>query len=154
MTETLFRTAVRDDVPAIVALLADDPLGATREDIGTPLSESYWTAFEAIDRDPNQLLVVGEQEGQVVATAQLSFLAGLSRRGAWRAQLEAVRVASAVRGQRVGEALVAWTTAQARDRGCRVVQLTSDRTRVDAHRFYERLGFEASHVGMKRMLAD
>lgn len=150
----MFRSAMRNDVPAIVALLADDPLGAAREDVPGQLSESYWSAFEAIDRDANQLLVVGELQRRVVATAQLTFLPGLSHRGSWRVQLEAVRVAADLRGRRLGEALVDWSIDRARERGCRLMQLTSDRSREDAHRFYERLGFAASHVGMKRVLGD
>jgi GNAT superfamily N-acetyltransferase len=141
-------------VPDIVRLLADDLLGAARESLEDPLPQPYWNAFDAIDADPGELLVVGVDDGRVVATAQVSFLPGLSRRGALRAQLEAVRVDSSVRGRRIGESLVAWVVDRAHERGADVVQLTSDRSRVDAHRFYERLGFQTTHVGMKRSLTD
>ena len=141
------RTATREDVPAIVALLADDPLGAKREkpDDLAP----YLAAFEVIDADPHQLLVVADREGDVVGTAQLTLLAGLSRRGATRAQIEAVRVAASERGSGLGTTLIKWAIDEARDRGCALVQLTSDKSRVDAHRFYLRLGFEATHEGFK-----
>lgn len=143
------RAARREDVPRIVELLADDTLGATREALGDPLPDGYWAAFDEIDRDPRNRLLVGEVDGRVVATLQLTFLPGLSRRGAWRAQVEAVRVAREARGAGLGRRLMAVAIDEARARGCRVVQLTTDRSRVDAHRFYETLGFRASHLGMK-----
>lgn len=152
VADVSFRRATRSDVPDIVRLLADDVLGAGRDSLELPLPRSYWTAFDAIDVDPGELLVVGVEADRVVATAQVSFLPGLSRRGATRAQLEAVRVDSSVRGRRIGEALVAWVADRAREHGATVLQLTSDRSRVDAHRFYERLGFQATHIGMKRSL--
>lgn len=148
MTLTV-RAAVRDDVPAIVAMLADDPLGATRERPGDP---AYFTAFDELAADSRQSLVVAELAGEVVGTLQLTFIAGLSRLGATRAQIEAVRVRSDQRGAGVGQVLVSWAIERARDRGAVVVQLTSDASRVAAHRFYERLGFAATHVGMKLML--
>jgi GNAT superfamily N-acetyltransferase len=141
------RRANRRDVAAIVSLLADDAIGQARESPAEP--ERYDTAFNAIDSDPHQLLVVGELAGEVVATMQLTFLPGLSRRGAWRAQIEGVRVASAARGHRLGDQLAQWAVEQARARGCALVQLTSDNRRSDAHRFYQRLGFVASHTGFK-----
>lgn len=150
MTATVtIRRARRADVPAIVALLADDPLGATREQPGDP---AYLAAFDVLDADPHQLLVVADLAGEVVGTLQLTFLAGLSRRGATRAQIEAVRVRSDQRGGGLGGTLVRWAVDTARDRGAALVQLTSDATRTDAHRFYERLGFVSSHVGMKLAL--
>jgi GNAT superfamily N-acetyltransferase len=144
-----FRPARAGDVPAIVALLADDPLGATRERPGDP---AYAAAFAALAADPNQLLVVAEDGGEVVGTLQLTVIPGLSRLGATRGQLEAVRVRADQRGSGLGAALVEWACARAAERGCALVQLTTDATRGDAHRFYEHLGFTASHVGMKRPL--
>ena len=141
------RRATREDVPAIVALLADDPLGAAREDLGDPTA--YLVAFEAVDSDPAHELVVLDDGGVVVGTLQLTLLPGLSRHGATRALIEAVRVARTHRGQRLGERLVEWAIDESRRRGAAVMQLTTDASRVDAHRFYERLGFVASHVGMK-----
>ncbi|HEX3592614.1 MAG TPA: GNAT family N-acetyltransferase [Pseudonocardiaceae bacterium] len=150
MTATVtIRRARRADVPAIVALLADDPLGATREQPGDP---AYLAAFDVLDADQHQLLVVADLAGEVVGTLQLTFLAGLSRRGATRAQIEAVRVRSDQRGGGLGGTLVRWAVDAAKDRGAALVQLTSDATRTDAHRFYERLGFVSSHVGMKLAL--
>jgi GNAT superfamily N-acetyltransferase len=152
VSEVAFRKAERADVPAIVRLLADDPLGSTREAYDDPLPEPYFAGFDAVDRDPNQLLIVGDRQGEVIATAQLTLLPGLSRQGAWRAQIEAVRVDAAERGRGTGESLIRWLIELARLQGCAVVQLTSDKSRVDAHRFYERLGFVSSHVGMKLQL--
>ena len=145
MTVT-FRRATAADVDAVVALLADDVLGAGRESPGDP---AYAAAFAAIDADPNQLLVVGAADGAVVATAQVSFVPSLTRGGTWRAQLEGVRVASTQRGSGVGAAMVEWCLDRARERGCRLAQLTTDRQRPDALRFYESLGFVASHDGLK-----
>lgn len=139
-------------MPAIVALLADDVNGAQREDASLPLDPGYGAAFEAIQADPNQMLVVAELDGRVVGTLQLSFLAGLSHRGAWRGQIEAVRIASDLRGQGLGAELVDWAVAECRARGCRMAQLTSKGDRVDAHRFYERLGWDKSHAGFKLKL--
>jgi GNAT superfamily N-acetyltransferase len=151
--EVTFRRAQRGDVPTIVAMLADDDLGAERESVADPLPAAYWQAFEAIDADERQLLVVGEDgDGAVVATLQLSFLPSLTYVGGERAQVEAVRVAASTRGEGVGGQLMEWAIAQARARGCRLVQLTTNVSRPDAHRFYEALGFERSHVGMKLML--
>ena len=144
------RRARRDDLPAILGLLADDQLGAAREsaeDLGP-----YQAAFDAIDADPAHLLVVGELRGGVVATFQLSYLPGLSRKGSWRSQIEAVRVSRELRGQGVGALMIQWAIDQARERGCTLVQLTTDKSRIAAHRFYERLGFVASHEGMKLTL--
>ena len=144
------RRATREDVPAIVDLLTDDPLGATREvDVA---DGAYLRAFEAIDADPAQVLIVLDDGGVVVSTLQLTLLPGLSRGGALRAQIEAVRVASSRRGERLGEALLDWAIEESRRRGAVIVQLTTDASRADAHRFYERLGFVASHVGMKLVL--
>ncbi|WP_159706529.1 GNAT family N-acetyltransferase [Arthrobacter sp. 18067] len=144
------RRARKGDLPRILALLADDQLGATRESVDD--LAPYERAFDAIDADPAHLLVVGELAGDVVATFQLSYLPALSRKGSWRAQIEAVRVSEVLRGQGVGALMVEWAIEQARERGCSLVQLTTDKSRVAAHRFYERLGFVASHEGMKLKL--
>jgi GNAT superfamily N-acetyltransferase len=150
----LFRAATVDDLPAIVALLMDDALGKLREDLGPPINPRYLDAFAAIARDPNQLLAVADKGGQVVGCLQITFIPGLSRLGMWRGQIEAVRVASTQRGSGVGRAMVQWTIEQCRERGCGLVQLTTDKRRADAHRFYAGLGFEASHEGMKLTLPD
>lgn len=145
-----FREATREDLPAIVGLLADDPLGAARETVAAPLPASYQAAFDAIDRDPlHELVVAQAADGAVVGVLQLSFIPGLSHRGAWRALIEGVRVAAALRSSGVGRAMFRWAIERARARGCRMVQLTSDKARPDAIRFYESLGFTASHEGMK-----
>lgn len=141
------RRARRADVPAIVALLADDVLGQSREHPGD--LAPYVAAFERVDADPAHLLVVAEAGSEVVGTLQLTVLPGLSRRGALRAQVEAVRVADSQRGRGLGRALVLWAVEESRARGCSLVQLTSSKQRTDALRFYERLGFVASHEGMK-----
>lgn len=148
-----FRRALRTDVVAIVQLLSKDPLGATRDGVNGPDGlEPYWRAFEAIDSDPNHMLVVADRGGCVVATMQLSFLPGMARGGAVRAQIEAVRVDEEFRGDGLGTAMVEWAVGVARARGCALVQLTSDKSRPAAHRFYERLGFVASHEGYKLSL--
>lgn len=143
----LIRRAVAADVPAIVALLADDPLGSTRE--STADLAPYKEAFDAIDADPSELLLVLADETEIIGTMQLSFLPGLSLGGATRAQIEAVRVRDDHRGQGLGEQMFDWAVAEARRRGCSLMQLTTNKSRGDAHRFYERLGFVASHEGMK-----
>lgn len=147
MSDVVFRKARAADVPAIVAMLADDPLGAGRETPDDP--RPYLAAFERISADPNQLLVAAERDGQVIGTLQLTFIPGLSRRGASRALIEAVRVHASERGSGLGTRLIRWAADEARRHGCTIVQLTSDATRTDAHRFYTGLGFVASHVGFK-----
>ena len=146
------RRARREDLEAIVAMLADDDLGSTREDASLPLIAAYTEAFNAIDADPNQLLAVATSNGQVVGTLQLTFLPGLARTGMWRGQIEAVRIAKSFRGAGLGQQMFEWAIAQCKARGCGLVQLTTDKTRPDAHRFYDRLGFEASHIGYKLKL--
>ena len=141
-----FRDARREDVPAIVALLADDMLGAERE---AAADEAYQAAFEQVESDPRSRLIVAEEDGQVAGTLQLNMLPGLSRRGMLRAQVEGVRVASAYRGRGLGRAMIEWAIGAAREQGCGLVQLTSDKRRHDAVRFYESLGFTASHEGLK-----
>lgn len=154
----VLRRAVREDVPGLVAMLADDALGAGREAAadGAALDgaalEPYLRAFGAIDADPAHLLVAACAGDALVGTMQLTFLPGLSRRGAARAQIEAVRVHRDHRGQRLGEFMIRWAIAEAGRRGCALVQLTTDKSRTDAHRFYARLGFAASHEGMKLQL--
>ena len=149
----MLRTATEADIPAIVGLIAADQLGATRDGVRDEADlTSYIAAFRSIDADPAHLLVVAERDGQIVGTLQLSFLPGLARRGALRAQIEAVRVARSERGSGLGAAMMDWAIDEARRRGCALVQLTSDKTRADAHRFYARLGFVASHEGMKLAL--
>jgi GNAT superfamily N-acetyltransferase len=147
--DLVIRRAARDDLPAIVQLLADDRLGAAREAAVVPLPASYLTAFEAIDRDPNHRLVVAEADGRVVGVLQLTLLPYLTYQGSWRALIEGVRVASDRRSEGIGRRLIEWAIDRARDHGCRIVQLTSDKSRHDAVRFYERLGFVASHEGLK-----
>jgi ribosomal protein S18 acetylase RimI-like enzyme len=143
------RRARRDDVTAIVAMLADDRLGSARERLEDPLPSSYFAAFEALDRDPDIRLVVAEDgEGRVVGCLQLCILPGLSSQGASRGLIEDVRVASDCRSRGIGEQLVQWAVAEARGKGCKLVELFTHHTRVDAQRFYKRLGFEPSHVGM------
>jgi ribosomal protein S18 acetylase RimI-like enzyme len=144
------RRATKADLPQILQLLADDQLGSTREGSDDP--SPYERAFDAIDSDPAHLLVVGELGGDVVATFQLSFIPGLSRKGSWRAQIEGVRVAKKLRGQGTGALMMQWAIEHARTSGCSLVQLTTDKSRPAAHRFYERLGFVASHEGMKLTL--
>ena len=143
------RRARRDDIGPIVAMLADDPLGGPRERLEDPLPQAYFDAFERLGRDPNIQLVVAEDgEGAVVGCLQLCILPGLSSQGASRGLLEDVRVASQCRSRGIGEQLVQWAVAEARTRGCKLVELLTHHTRVDAQRFYERLGFARSHVGM------
>lgn len=148
-----FRRATRDDVPELVRLLADDPLGAQRESATSPLPASYYASFEAIDRDPNnELIVVETPDGEVAGMLQITFIPYLTYRGGWRALIEGVRVAAPLRSRGVGRRLFEWAIERARGRGCHMVQLTSDKARPDAIRFYESLGFVASHAGMKLLL--
>ncbi|HEV2596340.1 MAG TPA: GNAT family N-acetyltransferase [Sphingomicrobium sp.] len=149
MSNSIFRRARVEDLATIVQLLRDDVLGQTREASSESVGEGYTAAFAAIDADPNQLLVVADDEKEVVGTLQLSFIPGLARKGAWRGQIEAVRVASSRRGHGIGREMIEWAVAECRRRGCSHVQLTTDRRRIDAHRFYDRLGFVASHLGYK-----
>ncbi len=149
-----FREAGAADLPAIVAMIADDETARHREDPSEPLDPRYLAAFEAIDSDPNQQLILAELDGRPAGTMQLSYLPGLSFRGSWRQQIEAVRIASDLRGHGLGEEMIRWAIDQARARDCKLVQLTSTSTRIAAHRFYERLGFTRSHVGMKIHLRD
>jgi GNAT superfamily N-acetyltransferase len=145
-----FRKAAREDVPVIVQLLANDKLGQLREDYRDPLPDAYYEAFERISRDQNQELMVVENElGEIIATLQLSFIPYLTYRGGIRAQIEAVRVREEVRGAGIGQQVFEWAIRRARERNAHVLQLTTDKKRPDAIRFYEKLGFEATHEGMK-----
>jgi ribosomal protein S18 acetylase RimI-like enzyme len=146
------RLAVREDVPAIVRLLADDVLGAQRERVQDPVADVYLRAFEELAAQSGNEMLVAVRDGEVVGCLQLIIVPGLSRMGMRRAQLEGVRVSAGHRKMRIGERLVMNAIDRARAAGCGLVQLTSDVSRVDARRFYERLGFEATHVGMKLSL--
>src|ERR1700733_6641024 len=149
----VLRRAVAADLPELVALLAADQLGVTRDGIRTDGDlQAYERAFRAIDADPAHLLVVAQAGEDIVGTFQLSFLPGLARRGALRAQIEAVPVRASSRSRGVGAAMMTWAITESRRRGCGLVQLTTDKARPGAHRFYERLGFTASHEGMKLRL--
>lgn len=148
----IFRDATLADLPAIIAMLDDDDLSRGREDASLPLDPRYEMAFVDLDSDPNQRLIVAERDGAIIGTMQLSYLPGIAFRGAWRGQIEAVRVVSSLRGQGLGQQMMEWALEQCRARGCRMVQLTSMRDRVDAHRFYEKLGWTKSHFGFKLKL--
>lgn len=142
------RPARRDDVPVMIAMLADDHLGRARERLEDPLPVVYYEAFERVQRDPNLTLVVAESEGRVVGCLQLAILPGISSQGGIRGLLEDVRVASDCRSRGIGEQLVQWAVTEAKARGCILVELLTHQSRTDAQRFYKRLGFAASHVGM------
>ena len=152
MFDIVIRPITNEDLPRIVALLADDALGAKRELPSEPLHVDYQRAYESILADDNQNVYACIQDGRIVGCMQLSFIPGLSHVGSWRAQVESIRVASAARGQRVGERMIAFAIERAKAKGCRFLQLTTDKTRLDARRFYERLGFKATHEGMKLAL--
>jgi GNAT superfamily N-acetyltransferase len=150
--EIIFRKAKRADLHSIVRLLADDDLGSQRERYEDPLLESYYSAFAQIDRDPNHELIVAERNGEVIGTLHLMFLPSISFQGGLRAQVESVRVDKRFQNQGIGTEMMRWSMERARQRGAHIVQLTTHQTRLDAHRFYERLGFKGSHLGMKMML--
>jgi ribosomal protein S18 acetylase RimI-like enzyme len=152
-TAVTFRRALPSDLSAIVRLLHDDELGRTREIVSEPPHDAYVAAFAAIDADRNQFLAVAVRGGQdVVGCMQLTFIPGLSHLGQWRGQIESVRVAASHRGSGLGGRFFTWAIEQCRDRGCGIVQLTTNATRTDAQRFYERLGFVPSHTGYKLAL--
>lgn len=156
MSDITFRNATRDDLPAIVALLADDEKGKTREELTDPLPNAYYAAFDAMASQsttalPNQYLLACHGS-DIVGCLQLTLIAGLSRRGQLRAQIEGVRVSSTMRGQKIGEKLILESISLSKSLGAALIQFTTDKTRKDAHRFYERLGFVASHEGMKLQL--
>ena len=147
-----FRPAEQDDLPDIVRLLVDDPLGATREVYSDPPDPAYLSAFRDIDGDQNNELVVAVLEGRVVGVLQLTYIPYLTYRGSWRAQIEGIRVASGLRQRGIGSAMLRWAIERSREHGCVLVQLTTDKTRPGALPFYEQLGFVASHHGMKLKL--
>ena len=145
----LFRRATRADLPAIVRMLADDELGSQREQVENPLPESYYSAFKQINSDPNHELIVAERNGEVIGTLHLMFLPSISFQGGLRAQVESVRVDKRFQSQGIGSEMMKWAMERSRQRGAHAVQLATHKSRLDAHRFYERLGFEGSHLGMK-----
>lgn len=149
-----YRDATAADLPAIVRLLAGDQIGGRLDDAGEPLDAVYIAAFDAIRADPAHRLIVAEADGAIVGTMQLTLLPGLLNRGAWRGQIEAVRVAAGRRGEGIGAAMIGWAVAWFRTSGCLVAQLTSNNDRIAAHRFYKRLGWAKSHAGFKLMLKD
>jgi GNAT superfamily N-acetyltransferase len=151
-SNVVFRLAKRTDLPAIVRMLADDDLGSQRERYEEPLPESYYTAFEQVDRDVNHELIVAELNGEVIGTLHLMLLPSLSFQGGLRAQVESVRVDKPHQGQGIGSDMMRWAIERAQGRGAHVVQLTTHKSRIDAHRFYERLGFKGTHLGMKLSL--
>ena len=149
MSDLIFRRATRADLEAIVDMLVDDMIGAKREDGSRPLNAKYIAAFDAIARDENQFLLVVEEAGEVVGSLQLSFIPGIARLGLWRGQIEGVRIKSSKRGSGLGHKMFDWAIDACRKKGCELVQLAMDKTRTDTLRFYESLGFKASHEGMK-----
>lgn len=148
----ILRRATRADLPDIVRMLADDDLGSQRERAVDPLPDSYYSAFHQIENDPNHELIVAVREGEVIGTLHLMFLPSVGFQGELRAQVESVRVDKRFRSQGIGSEMMKWSMERARQRGAHLVQLTTHRTRLDAHRFYERLGFEGTHLGMKLSL--
>ena len=150
--EHIIRTATRADLPAVIGLLVDDALGATRDSLTATLDPGYEEAFAAIAQDPNQQIAVMELEGRIIGCMQLSFLPGLSFKGMWRGQIESVRIAGDLRGRGLGHRFFEWAIAACRKRGCGVVQLTTNAVRADAQRFYVSLGFQHTHAGMKLKL--
>ncbi len=148
----IFRRATIADLEPILALLADDSIAAEREGSRSFAPDVYHQAFGEIDQDPNQWLAVADSDGEIVGTLQLTFIPGLLQGGAWRGQIEAVRVSATHRGQGLGAEFLQWAVETCRERGCRTVQLTTDKRRTDAHRFYEKLGFQGTHYGYKLTL--
>ncbi|RTQ92769.1 GNAT family N-acetyltransferase [Lysinibacillus telephonicus] len=150
--EIKFRTATEKDLESIVAMLADDFLGSKRERYEHPLPTSYIKAFEAITSDPNNELVVACIGNEVIGVQQITFTPYITHQGGWRATIEGVRTSASVRGQGVGTELIKWAIQHAKERGCHLIQLTTDKQRPDALRFYERIGFKATHEGLKLKL--
>jgi GNAT superfamily N-acetyltransferase len=144
-----FRKATENDISNLVDMLADDVLGAKRENISKPLHQSYVDAFQSIEKDPNNELIVVESNVQLVGMLQLTFIPYLTHTGSWRCLIEGVRIAKNYRGQGFGTKFIRWAIKRARQRNCKIVQLTTDKQRPDALRFYESLGFQATHEGLK-----
>lgn len=147
-----FKTAKKSDVKEIVRLLADDELGSKREKYEDPLPEAYFNAFSEIENQGGNQVLLAMDDGAIVGCIQLTIIPGLARLGMKRAQIEGVRVDNNYRGQKIGEALFQEAITIAKSEGCGLVQLTTDKNRGDAHRFYEKLGFTSSHEGMKLVL--
>lgn len=147
--EVIFRIATRADLPSIVRLLADDDLGSQRERNEDPLPDTYYSAFEEINQDSNHELIVTERNGEVIGTLHLMFLPSISFQGGLRAQIESVRIDSRYQSRGIGSEMMKWAIERAKARGAHIIQLTTDKSREDAHRFYERLGFKGTHLGMK-----
>jgi GNAT superfamily N-acetyltransferase len=152
MNDLKFRQATREDLPEIVRMLADDFLGATRERYEMPLPDVYVKAFEEIDADVNNELIVAEMDGEIVGSLQITFTPSISFQGGKRATVESVRVDAKLRGQGIGKELMKWAIERAERENCVAMQLTTNSDRTDAHRFYENLGFKKSHLGMKLYL--
>ena len=144
-----FRKATKNDIPNLVALLADDELGSQREDSSIPVNQRYLDSFDSIDKDPNNELTVVESNGELVGMLQLTFIPYLTHTGSWRCLIEGVRISRNYRGQGMGTRLINWSIERATEMKCSIVQLTSDKQRPDALRFYESLGFQATHEGFK-----
>ena len=147
--DLIFREANQNDIEALVVLLADDILGASREDPAKPLNQRYSDAFESIQKDPNNELIVVESDSHLAGMLQLTFIPFLTHKGSWRCLIEGVRIAKAYRGKGLGSEFIGWAIKRAKERHCTIVQLTSDKQRPDALRFYESIGFNASHEGFK-----
>lgn len=152
MSDVLFRPARREDLPEIVRMLADDELGSQREIYEEPLSDSYYAAFEQIHGDANHELIVAESNERIIGTLHLMFLPSISYQGGLRAQVESVRVDREWQNKGIGSRMMKWAIECAKERGAHIVQLTTHKSREDAHRFYERLGFKGTHLGMKLSL--
>lgn len=152
MAEVIIRDATLDDLPFIAALGDEDEVAAARDPLRPDNAKQQRDGFLAIQADPNHQLLIAERHGGRVGSFQLSFIPGVSRRGAWRGQIESVRVLAELRGEGIGEAMMRWAIAECEKRSCGIVQLTSDKQREAAHRFYERLGFEPTHTGFKLKL--
>ncbi|TQV88163.1 GNAT family N-acetyltransferase [Aliikangiella coralliicola] len=150
--ELNFRSAIETDLPHLVSMLANDDLGGQREDTSDPINHAYVSAFNSISKDPNNKLVIAENGKQLVGMLQLTFIPNLTHTGSWRCLIEGVRIHQDFRGQGLGTKLFEWAINRAKIKGCNIIQLTSDKQRPDAIRFYEELGFVASHEGLKMKL--
>lgn len=153
MSDLVFRAATRADLPFMVALIAEDDVSDVRMDDPTdPSGPAYVAGFEAIEADPNQVLIIAEREGKPIGTLQITYLPGIARKGMWRGLIESVHIIPPERSKGYGGQMIRWAVEQCRERGCGMVQLTSNKKRIDAHRFYQRLGFDQSHEGFKLFL--